>query len=178
LGRREMRDLKRKKILNFKITLCPVSRRKRGGWGDWYNRGGVGRDKKVTGSRSQGEEEKTRIKKRLGVEGRGGEEISIMRRRDIIYSHLIRRRVGTGGPSARTHLLVSLNDSVSLEIEYKSCQSLTLHVTPRNGGRVILNFFPISARLQKVCCRSLPHLQHLRGSSPMVGELPLISEVV
>jgi hypothetical protein len=54
--------------MNFKIPLCPLSRRKRGGKGDnCYNRGewegGVG-------SRSQGEEGKS-TKKRLGEEGDG-----------------------------------------------------------------------------------------------------------
>jgi hypothetical protein len=37
--------------MNFKITLCPLSRRKTGGGvngkGDCYNSGGVGRGKKV-----------------------------------------------------------------------------------------------------------------------------------
>jgi hypothetical protein len=57
------------------------------------------------GSRSQGEEGKS-IKKRLPVEGDGLGEGGEERRRDIIYSHIIRRGVGTGGPSARTYLLV------------------------------------------------------------------------
>jgi hypothetical protein len=57
------------------------------GKGDWYNRGGVGRDKKVAGSRSQGEEDETRIKRSRRARAGG----KIMRRRDIIYPHLIRR---------------------------------------------------------------------------------------